>query len=178
LYDFSVWRDYFVMVGTGAAALTGLVFVAMTLHLEDIVNHPVHRHRARTILAGLTAVFIRCGLVLMGGQSRQAVALEIIAVLVVVEVILYRSTRDAFNSADRAVLLRAAGSFACLVAEQIGAVILFIAGAWGLYVVGLGMMASFVFMVTGAWLLLVGVETGQGTTPRFETQEATDEPAH
>lgn len=178
MYDFSVWRDYFVMVGTGAAALTGLVFVAMTLHLEAIVNHPVHRHRARTILAGLTAVFIRCGLVLMGGQSRQAVALEIVAVLVVVELILYRSTRDAFNAADRAVLLRAAGSFACLVLEQIGAVILFIAGAWGLYVIGLGMMASFVFMVTGAWLLLVGVEKGQGTSPSFETQEATDEHAH
>ncbi len=39
------------------------------------------------------------------------------------------------------------------------------------------MMASFVFMVTGAWLLLVGVETGQGTGPSFETQEATDEHA-
>jgi uncharacterized iron-regulated membrane protein len=30
-------------------------------------------------------------------------------------------------------------------------------GAWGLYLVGLGIMSSFVFMVTGAWLLLVGV---------------------
>jgi hypothetical protein len=60
MYDPAVWRDYFVMVGGGAAALTGLVFVAMTLHLEDIVNNPVHRHRARTILAGLTAVFLRC----------------------------------------------------------------------------------------------------------------------
>ena len=61
MYDPSIWRDYFVMVGGGAAALTGLVFVAMTLHLDDIVNHPVHRHRARTILTGLTAVFLRCG---------------------------------------------------------------------------------------------------------------------
>ena len=95
------------MVGGGAAALTGLVFVAMTLHLEDIVHHPVHRHRARTILTGLTAVFLRCGVVLMGGQSRQAVAGELFAVLVVVEVVLYRSTRDAFEAADREVLLRA-----------------------------------------------------------------------
>src|SRR5438552_10559406 len=85
MYDPSIWRDYFVMVGGGAAALTGLVFVAMTLHLEDIVHHPVQRHRARTILTGLTAVFLRCGLVLMGGQTRQAVAVELISVLVVVE---------------------------------------------------------------------------------------------
>jgi hypothetical protein len=161
VYDPTIWRDYFVMVGGGAAALTGLVFVAMTLHLEDIVHHPVHRHRARTILTGLTAVFLRCGLVLMGGQSRQAVAVEIFAVLVVVEVILYRSIRDAFQAADRGVLLRGLGSFACLVLEQLGAVALFLGGIWGLYVVGVGMMASFVFMVTGAWLLLVGVESAQ-----------------
>ena len=158
MYDPAAWRDYFVMVGGGAAALTGLVFVAMTLHLEDIVNHPVHRHRARTILTGLTAVFLRCGLILMGNQSRQAVALEIIGVLVVVEAILYRSLVEAIRAEDRGVLVRGIGSFACLVLEQVGAVILFAGPAWGLYVVALGMLSSFVFMVTGAWLLLVGVE--------------------
>jgi len=85
--EFSAWHDFFVMVGGGAAALTGLVFVAMTLHLQDIVHDPVHRHRARTILTGLTAVFIRCGLVLMAAQPRQAIAVELFAVLVVVEVL-------------------------------------------------------------------------------------------
>src|SRR5713101_4633204 len=128
------WHDYFIVVGSGAAALTGLVFVAMTLHLDDIVTDPVHRHRARTILTGLTAVFIRCALALMGGQNWQAI-----------------------NSADQWVLLRTLGSFACLVLEQIGALILFAGSVWGLYVVGIGMMSSFIFMVTGAWLLLVGV---------------------
>jgi modulator of FtsH protease len=153
----SQWHDFFVTVGTGAAALTGLVFVAMTLHLDEIINNPVHRHRARSILAGLTAVFIRCALVLMGAQSSQAVALELIAVLVVVETILYRSISLAARDADNAVLLRAVGSFACLLLEQAGAVVLFFGFSWGLYVVGLGMMSSFIFMVTGAWLLLVGV---------------------
>lgn len=161
MYDAVAWRDYFVMVGGGAAALTGLVFVAMTLHLEDIVHHPVHRHRARTILTGLTAVFLRCGLVLMAGQNRQAVAIEIIAVLVVVEVVLYRSLVDAVRTDDRGVLLRGVGSFACLVLEQLGALILFFSGGWGLYVIAIGMLSSFVFMVTGAWLLLVGVEATQ-----------------
>lgn len=161
MYDAVAWRDYFVMVGGGAAALTGLVFVAMTLHLEDIVHHPVHRHRARTILTGLTAVFLRCGFILMGDQSRQAVAVEIIAVLLIVEAILYRSLVEAIRTSDRGVLLRGVGSFACLVLEQVGAIILFAGAAWGLYVVALGMLSSFVFMVTGAWLLLVGVEASQ-----------------
>ena len=157
MYQPALWHDYFAVVGTGAAALTGLVFVAMTLHLDEITRDPVHRHRARTILTGLTAVFIRCALVLMGGQNGQAIAMEIIGVLVIVEVILYNSIRQAIRSADNGVLWRTIGSFACLVLEQIGAVILFAGNTAGLYVVGLGMMSSFIFMVTGAWLLLVGV---------------------
>jgi hypothetical protein len=174
MYDPAAWRDYFVMVGGGAAALTGLVFVAMTLHLQDIVNHPVHRHRARTILTGLTAVFLRCGLVLMAGQTRQAVAVELIVVLIAVEVVLFRSTREAFHAADTRVLLRALGSFACLVIEQLGAAALFLGATWGLYIVGLGMMASFVFMVSGAWLLLVGVESAQAGK---KVREADESPA-
>ena len=149
------------MVGGGAAALTGLVFVAMTLHLEEIVNDPVHRHRARTILTGLTAVFIRCALALMGGQNGQAIAIELIGVLLVVEFVLYSSIRQAMRSADQGVLLRTIGSFVTLVIEQIGALILFVGDVRGLYVVGIGMMSSFIFMVTGAWLLLVGVGKGE-----------------
>jgi hypothetical protein len=159
IYDQVAWRDYFVMVGGGAAALTGLVFVAMSLHLGDIVNHPVHRHRARTILAGLIAIFLRCGLVLMAGQSRQAVAVEIIGVLVVVEVILYRSLGSALAAADRGVVARSLIAFGCLVTEQLGAVVLFLGAGWGLYMIGVGMLSSFVVIVTGAWLLLVGVES-------------------
>src|SRR4030088_2902403 len=143
MYEPALWHDYFAVVGTGAAALTGLVFVAMTLHLEEVTGDPVHRHRARTILTGLTAVFIRCALVLMGGQNAQAVAVELIVVLVVVESILYRSIRQAARDPDPGVLRRAVGSFACLLLEQVGALVLFFGGAWGLYLVGLGMMSSF-----------------------------------
>jgi hypothetical protein len=162
----SSWHDYFVMVGGGAAALTGLVFVAMTLHLDEIIGNPVHRHRARTILAGLTAVFIRSALVLMGGQDNRAVALDLIVVLTVVEVILYTSIRQAMRSADRGVLLRAIGSFACLLLEEAGAFVLFFGNPWGLYLVGLGMMSSFIFIVTGAWLLLVGVGAQEAASAR------------
>jgi hypothetical protein len=54
-------------------------------------------------------------------------------------------------------LWRTVGSFTCLVIEQAGALALFFGNAWGLYVVGVGMMSSFIFMVTGAWLLVIGV---------------------
>ena len=169
MYDAAAWHDYFLMVGGGAAALTGLVFVAMSIHLDSIALNAAHRHRARTVLTGLTAVFIRCALVLMAGQNGQAVALELIVVLIGVEFVLYRSIRQAWEAtagSDPALLWRTIGSFSCLVIEQAGAVALFFGNVGGLYAVGVGMMASFVFMVTGAWLLIVGVR-------REEASEAT-----
>ena len=39
------WNEFFVMVG-GAAALTGLVFVAMSLNLYVIFHDATHRARA------------------------------------------------------------------------------------------------------------------------------------
>src|SRR5437763_7599908 len=169
VYGEAGWHDFFLMVGGGAAALTGLVFVAMSLHLDQIALNAAHRHRARTVLTGLTAVFIRCGLILMAGQSAQMVAADVILVLLVVEFVLYRSIRQATaasNVPDPALVWRTIGSFACLVLEQIGAVALFAGDARGLYVVSFGMMASFIFMVSGAWLLIVGVrreEAAQAT---------------
>src|SRR5216110_461353 len=159
-FDAASWHDFFLMVGGGAAALTGLVFVAMSLHLDQIALNAAHRHRARTVLTGLTAVFIRCALILMAGQSAQMVAADVILVLLAVEFVLYRSIRQATAASDvpdPALVWRTIGSFACLVLEQIGAVALFAGDARGLYVVSVGMMASFIFMVSGAWLLIVGV---------------------
>ena len=181
MFDAPLWREYFVMVGGGGAALTGLVFVAMSQHLSVIASDPTHRHRARTILIALTAVFVRCGLVLMGGQSARAVGAEIFVVLVGVEVVVLRSLNEALRAsgaAQRGVLLRSLneslrgrgaeqhgvlfrtlGYAACLIIEQVGAAILLFGHSWGLYAVGVGMMASFLFIVSGAWLLLIGVES-------------------
>ena len=181
MFDAPLWRDYFVMVGGGAASLTGLVFVAMSLHLSDIASNPTHRHRARTILTALTTVFIRCALVLMGGQSERAVGAELFVVLVGIEIVVLRSLSEALRgsggarhgvllrslgealrgsgAAQRGVLFRTLGYATCLIIELTGAAILFFGHAWGLYAVGIGMMASFLSIVSGAWLLLVGVES-------------------
>jgi hypothetical protein len=76
--------------------------------------------------------------------------------------VLFRSLSEALRdsgAAQRGVLFRTLGYAACLIVELTGAVILFFGHAWGLYAVGVGMMASFLFIVSGAWLLLVGVES-------------------
>ena len=63
------------------------------------------------------------------------------------------------GAAQHGVLFRTLGYAVCLVIEQAGAAILFFGHSWGLYAVGAGMMVSFFFIVSGAWLLLVAVES-------------------
>jgi hypothetical protein len=53
VYRHEEWHDFFVMVGGAAAALAGLVFVAMSLNLATIFQDPTHRFRAIGTLAGL-----------------------------------------------------------------------------------------------------------------------------
>jgi hypothetical protein len=63
------------------------------------------------------------------------------------------------DGSDNGVLARTLSYLACLFVEQVGATILFFGHEWGLYVVCIGMMTSFLFIVSGAWLLLVGVDS-------------------
>jgi len=45
-YDAAGWQNFYVMVGGAAAALTGLLFVAMSLHSNVIIAHPLYGTRA------------------------------------------------------------------------------------------------------------------------------------
>src|SRR5580693_193501 len=74
------WTDFFLLVGTGAVTLTGLVFVAMSLNLKEIAIDATHRYRAINTLTGLALVFMRCALVLMGAQNHQSIGAELLIV--------------------------------------------------------------------------------------------------
>jgi hypothetical protein len=161
------WHDFFVMVGGGSAALTGLVVVAMSLHLEVIASDPVLRHRARSILTGLAAVFMRCGLVLMGGQSGRAVGAELLlvcAVITVAGIASYWQVARSGRPVPGASRYRTLGSIACYSAEMLGAAILIGGSIVGLYVAATSMVANFFFIISGSWLLLVGVSRDEAST--------------
>src|SRR5262245_32072522 len=116
------------MVGGGAAALTGLTVVAMSMHLEAITRDEAHRHRARSGITGMTAVFMRCGLVLMGGQSGRAVAVEIIVVCAAVTMaglLSYGRVARRTVGVPRGSVLRTVGSTSCYGLEMLGAGVLF-----------------------------------------------------
>src|SRR5271170_7256011 len=87
------WTDFFLLVGTGAVTLTGLVFVAMSLNLKGIAIDATHRYRAINTLTGLALVFMRCALVLMGAQNHRSIGAELFVVSGISGVFLSRAIR-------------------------------------------------------------------------------------
>jgi hypothetical protein len=76
-YDPQAWQNFYVMVGGAAAALTGLLFVAMSLHSKAITADPLHGSRALgTLLSLITQLFL-AGAVLIPGQSLTALGIEV-----------------------------------------------------------------------------------------------------
>ena len=66
------WINFFVMVGSGAAALAGLIFVAMSINIKIILQNTTHKNRAINMLTGFTAVFMACSFALIGNHSLRA----------------------------------------------------------------------------------------------------------
>jgi hypothetical protein len=161
IYKPAEWQNFFVATGAGAAALAGLVFVAMSINLDVVAQDATHRGRAINMLTGFTAGFMICALALMGGQSHRAVGAEWLVVATVAVVIYVQNyVRAAKRGGTTAELRpgRLVVGVACYVAEIVGAAVLILGYVAGLYVAAIGLIVSFAVLISGAWLLLVAVQ--------------------
>ncbi|HET9729633.1 MAG TPA: hypothetical protein VFR41_09450 [Acidimicrobiia bacterium] len=152
------WHDFFVLVGSGAAALTGLVFVALSLNVNAITQEAAHRYRAIDNLSGMAGVFVICALVLMGGQDHRAVGIEWFAVAALAIAVYLHGYGQAVRLRGNAALLRGGRVVVMAVlyaAQLVGAAVLVADYVAGLYLAAIAMVAALAFMITGAWLLVV-----------------------
>ena len=74
-----LWHDFFVVLGSSSAALIGLLFIATSLHLGEIVNDPILRRRAFNNTLFLLMAFVSALLVLIP-QPMPILGAELIAI--------------------------------------------------------------------------------------------------
>jgi hypothetical protein len=175
IYRPDQWHDYFITVGGASAALTGLVFVAMSLNPRVIAQDPTHRHRAVGTLAGFTAIFVICGLGVMGGQDHQAVGLEWLIVSALAGVVYVYGYIQAIRFGESSVGLRSrrlVGGTTLHIVEIAGAALLFSGYIAGLYLAAISMIALLAFMISGAWLLIMGVSEQRPRGGKGEGRDA------
>src|SRR3984957_5736181 len=157
IYRPGQWTDFFILVGTGAVTLTGLVFVAMSLNLKVIAIDTTHRYRAVNTLSGLALVFMRCALVLMGAQNHKSIGAELFVVSGLSAAIFVKGYTRALRMSDGLTLSRIVGGSLVHVAEMIGAALFFFGYLSGLYIAAVALVTNTCYMITAAWLLVIGV---------------------
>jgi hypothetical protein len=90
------WHEFFLMAGTAAVTLAGLLFVALSLHVDTLI-HETREHLlalARAILLSFIMVLTLSLMMLVPGYSMRVMATETMVVGVVASVVTLRQIRD------------------------------------------------------------------------------------
>jgi len=82
-YDPAAWRDFGVALVSASAALLGLVFVVVSIHLRAVVDDSVLRRRAEIMLGLLATTFAASAVLVIPGQSREALGIELMPIALV-----------------------------------------------------------------------------------------------
>lgn len=165
IFHSELWRDLYVMIGTSAGALVGLLFVVMSLHIAKVDN--ADKHLSMTIQGSrnntyhLLAVLVQAALVLTP-QPLPVLGVELLAInlfgLRLPLIITYKLIGTDI------IVGNIRGFPVALIVTIIAAYLFGIAGGvvliqnaeWGLYLVTLCCLTLIVRSVLTAWMFMFG----------------------
>jgi len=148
--DPAPWQNFYLMMGTANAAITGLVFVALSIHLREVLDHPILKPRAVLALVVLTTQIVIAAVVL-APQSRQLMGLEIFVLNAVFLAVNLRQ-RVALTLSPAALT-----SLAIRLAYVYAAVSLIVGIGGGFYVLGLVLVLTLARTMASCWALLTAL---------------------
>jgi hypothetical protein len=166
-YDPGAWHDFFVTAGTAAAALTGLLFVALSIQLDRVLGHPEHRFRARGNFFGLTVVMVMALVVLMPSLSGRWLGVGLIVPNVAAAAVNawhIRRVLPTFFAGSIVFPLRVALSYVLILMGAVGGVSVMLGSGGGLMWPAVESIGMLLIALLGAWSLLVGVAQRSGTS--------------
>ena len=76
-YDVGAWSEFGVAVLGGAAALAGLLFVAVSLNIEEVLRYSTVPARSAATLGLLVSILLTATFLVTPDQPRIAVAVEL-----------------------------------------------------------------------------------------------------
>jgi hypothetical protein len=161
-YQPELWRDLYVMLGTSAGALVGLLFIVTSLHLEEIMNNAFYQIRARNNMYYLLTLLGQAGLILTP-QPMRILGSELIVISLLL-LLFHLRNLYLFQLKDKESSKRGGvspfNSVRYIVSDLIG-----IAGAacllgqlsWGLYLVTASYFIFLIAVILNAWTIMFGV---------------------
>lgn len=153
------WSNFAVVVGSASGALTGLLFVAVSLNRDRIAGHPTLRGLAGQTLVLFMLPLLLSFLLVLPGASATGLGVGLVAVAIVVGVVFVligraKETTDPGAQERLAQIVdRVSPNLAVVVLTLVGGS-LQLAGDDGLYWVAASSVLSLVGGVLNAWLFL------------------------
>ena len=153
------WQTLYAVVGGSAASLTGLLFVALSVNRKAIMSSHIQRARSVETLGTLLSLLVLSILVLVPGQSRAALSVELVGfgiLLFAVGVPVQRRTLARMTGAQRRFWL---GRLVVLDLDTAGFVVggasLAARAGGGLFWLVPTVLVYFLWAATNAWVLVL-----------------------
>jgi hypothetical protein len=156
------WTEFGVATASAAAALAGLLVVAISINLERILQYPSLPHRAAATLVLFALPLVTALLLIVPGQPGAALGWELLVIgLAVGAALLVTDARVPLTEEERPVMTRLVSRtlppvVSCGCFAVAGATLL-ARGGGGLYWLVPAVLASIVFGLINAWVLLIEI---------------------
>jgi hypothetical protein len=163
------WHDLYVMLGTSAAALFGLLLVVTSLHLDEIVENPAYRARARSNSIFLIIMIVEAALILTP-QPMTLLGLELAAISLFGWSF---PVRNSYRFYYKELALGKRGGMAPMRALSFhGAFLIGVAGGvglfesfnWGIYLATASYVTLIASVSLNAWSIMLGIGQAEGKT--------------
>jgi hypothetical protein len=160
-YHVEEWVEFAVALAGAAAVLTGLIFVSVSINLEKVLEVHGLPGRAGESIVMFAGFLILSIVLLMPGQSRVAVGIELTIGGVLLAALLILIAVPSLNQPTRQPVswrvVRILGALAVSLPVIVAGVSLLAEAGGGLYWLAAAFMLAFAVGIANAWVLLVEV---------------------
>ena len=163
-YQPAAWHDLYIALCGASAALTGLLFISTSLHVEGVMKVPFLRLRASTNTALSTMLIIEAAVVLLP-ESYSTIGLELFALNLLTAAfdhgrIILARIRGNLN-ARKPPIGRSVWVWTSSFLGIAGGLSLWLRVGGGFYLITAHYLLGVSFVVSSAWSLMVEVEAVQ-----------------
>jgi hypothetical protein len=150
------WHELYVMLGGAAAALAGLLFVAASIHLNEISKVPFLRMFARNSTIGMMVLVLNAAAVLVPQKpillASELSLLDFLGIAMPLNFLIRHSHKTPLGRKLRSTAVCIANLLGV-----VGAVSLITQFGGGMYVVTFSYLVLLCLHVSGSWVLLTNV---------------------